>query len=238
MRLDELQSHCRVVTAECTARAPMVGSTLDVTEYPRERENGTYFIEAAAFELADGEYIARAESGGEDLPSFAARYTLIPVETAYRPPRVTPWPVMRGPQTAVVLGPADRHNEEIHTDQYSRVKVKFHWVNGNKTLTVNKDDKTTVKGMQDVSLTKDGTYMAEGKVFWHSDGGSVFRSKDSVKIESEKDIEIVVGQARLMMKKDGTISINGKDITLDASGAGTFKADKDVKIKGKNVNHN
>ena len=42
----------------------------------------------------------------------------------YRPPRITPRPIMRGPQTATVVGPS---GEEIFTDKYARVKVQFHW---------------------------------------------------------------------------------------------------------------
>ncbi|TIX34578.1 MAG: type VI secretion system tip protein VgrG, partial [Mesorhizobium sp.] len=33
-------------------------------------------------------------------------------------------PIMRGPQTATVVGPS---GEEIFTDKYARVKVQFHW---------------------------------------------------------------------------------------------------------------
>ena len=33
-------------------------------------------------------------------------------------------PVIQGPQTATVVGPA---GDEIHTDKYGRVKVQFHW---------------------------------------------------------------------------------------------------------------
>jgi type VI secretion system secreted protein VgrG len=36
----------------------------------------------------------------------------------------TPWPVVRGSQTARVVGP---ESEEIYTDEYGRVKVQFHW---------------------------------------------------------------------------------------------------------------
>jgi type VI secretion system secreted protein VgrG len=42
----------------------------------------------------------------------------------YRPARVTPQPVVAGPQTAIVVGPAD---SEICTDNYGRIKVQFHW---------------------------------------------------------------------------------------------------------------
>lgn len=37
---------------------------------------------------------------------------------------VTPWPRTYGPQTAKVVGPA---GENIWTDKYGRIKVKFHW---------------------------------------------------------------------------------------------------------------
>ncbi|MFA9949975.1 type VI secretion system tip protein TssI/VgrG [Rhodocyclaceae bacterium Wk13] len=44
----------------------------------------------------------------------------LPAAGAERPAR----PRARGPETAVVVGPA---GEEIHTDEYGRVKVHFHW---------------------------------------------------------------------------------------------------------------
>ncbi len=59
-----------------------------------------------------------------DAPTYVCRFECIPADVAYRPPRVTPWPVMRGSQTARVAGPA---GEEIYTDKYGRVKVQFNW---------------------------------------------------------------------------------------------------------------
>ncbi|WP_157657127.1 type VI secretion system Vgr family protein, partial [Burkholderia ubonensis] len=44
--------------------------------------------------------------------------------TVFRPPRTVPRPRTRGPQTAVVTGP---RGQDIWTDQYGRVKLKFHW---------------------------------------------------------------------------------------------------------------
>lgn len=41
-----------------------------------------------------------------------------------RPPRVTPRPRIQGVQSALVVGPA---GDEIHTDEYGRVRVQFHW---------------------------------------------------------------------------------------------------------------
>ena len=59
---------------------------------------------------------------GKDL--YRNDFTVMPLTLPYRPPRSTPRPCMRGPQTAIVTGPA---GEEIYTDQYGRVKVHFLW---------------------------------------------------------------------------------------------------------------
>ena len=51
-------------------------------------------------------------------------FTAIRSDRQYRPPRVTPKPLIRGPQTAIVAG---KSGEEIWTDEYGRIKVQFHW---------------------------------------------------------------------------------------------------------------
>ncbi|BBG31052.1 type VI secretion system Vgr family protein [Zymobacter palmae] len=49
-----------------------------------------------------------------------AQYRNVP----YRAPITHTKPELGGPQTAIVVGPA---NEQIHTDSLNRVKVQFHW---------------------------------------------------------------------------------------------------------------
>jgi type VI secretion system secreted protein VgrG len=45
-------------------------------------------------------------------------------DDGYRPPLATPKPEARGVETAVVVGPP---GEEIHTDEFGRVRVQFPW---------------------------------------------------------------------------------------------------------------
>ncbi len=59
-----------------------------------------------------------------EAPVYECRFEAIPAAVSYRPPRITPWPEMRGTQTARVVGP---QGEEIYTDEYGRVKVQFNW---------------------------------------------------------------------------------------------------------------
>jgi len=72
---------------------------------------------------ADYEGLEGAAGAGKGS-SFDCGFTAIDAKTPFRPQRVTPKPRVPGPQTAVVVGPPD---EEIHTDEYGRVKVHFHW---------------------------------------------------------------------------------------------------------------
>jgi len=84
---------------------------------------------------ADGAYILtsirHSGSGAGDFRGletgpfhYENRFECIPVDLPYRPPQVTPKPVVHGTQSAVVVGPT---GEEIFTDKYGRVKVQFHW---------------------------------------------------------------------------------------------------------------
>ena len=50
--------------------------------------------------------------------------TSVPLKVPYRPSRLTPRVRMPGPQSAIVVGP---EGDEIHADEFGRVKVHFHW---------------------------------------------------------------------------------------------------------------
>ncbi len=51
-------------------------------------------------------------------------------------------------------------------------------------------------------------------------------------------VSLKVGDASLTMKKDGTIELKGKDVTIEGSGKVTLKADSDLTLKGAKVNIN
>jgi len=86
----------------------------------RSANNETYFITEVRHSAREPGYF----SGEQGAASYCNQFCAIPGNTPYRPERLTQWPVVEGPQTATVVGPA---NENIHTDQYGRVRVLFHW---------------------------------------------------------------------------------------------------------------
>jgi type VI secretion system secreted protein VgrG len=63
-------------------------------------------------------------SQDSDAEPFACTFAVIDAKTTFRPPFSALKPSVRGPQTAIVVGPG---GQEIWTDPYGRVKVQFHW---------------------------------------------------------------------------------------------------------------
>lgn len=62
--------------------------------------------------------------------------------------------------------------------------------------------------------------------------------KKEIAIEAKESITLRCGKASIVMKKDGTIQIEGKDLNLKGSGEIVAKADKDMTLKGKNILQN
>lgn len=121
VRREEVQSPHKRARAEATTVGPFVGALFTMALYPRESDNVEYAILEARYFMSDAQHRA---GGAGATDTFQVMYVLTPTSVSYRPPRRAPWPVMKGPQTAEVVGPA---GEEIYTDEYSRVKVQFHW---------------------------------------------------------------------------------------------------------------
>ncbi len=61
---------------------------------------------------------------------YSCAVTLIPAERTWRNPAPRPRPTMVGLQTALVTGP---EGEEIHCDEYGRIKIHFLWDRSGKT---------------------------------------------------------------------------------------------------------
>ena len=60
----------------------------------------------------------------------------------------------------------------------------------------------------------------------------------SLAFDVTDEITLKCGSAQITMKKDGTIIVKGKDITIDGSGKINLKAGGDITAKGSKINMN
>ncbi|MBB6408625.1 type VI secretion system tip protein VgrG [Mesorhizobium sangaii] len=121
IRREEIQAVHQRIAAVGTVRGLYSGCKFTLDGFPREDQNQEYLVVSAEYRLFDPGYRALADVDSEN---FQVILGVAPTAVPYRPPRITPRPIMRGPQTATVVGPS---GEEIFTDKYARVKVQFHW---------------------------------------------------------------------------------------------------------------
>jgi type VI secretion system secreted protein VgrG len=128
-------------------RDPGVGATLaklrmEALTATKRNVEGTssvpWFMVARRFQFAhaeavdfNGDYLLvklehtfRSSHAGDGKGSYENRFFAIPSSVPYRPLPTTPRPVLAGNHTSMVRGPV---GEEIHTDQFGRAKVQFHW---------------------------------------------------------------------------------------------------------------
>jgi type VI secretion system secreted protein VgrG len=121
-RIEELQAEHEQVQGQANARGLSVGSLFEFADYPREDQNREYLIVSATHQVESDAYSSGSTTGAEEV--YSCSFTALHSKQPYRPARVTPKPMVQGPQTAVVVGPS---GEEIHTDKYGRTKVRFFW---------------------------------------------------------------------------------------------------------------
>ena len=120
-RLESLQSLHERVELRGNARGLGSGHLFSLSGFTRQDQNREYLIVGARYYV----HQERLESGtGSGAAQFESNLSCIDAQQSFRPQGSTVRPIVKGPQTAVVVGPA---GEEIWTDQYGRVKVHFHW---------------------------------------------------------------------------------------------------------------
>ncbi|MBT2298448.1 type VI secretion system Vgr family protein [Pseudomonas fluorescens] len=120
-RIEAIHSQFERVQLRGRARGLGSGHLFTLTGYDRADQNREYLVVVARYQIRQEVY----ESGQSDsAEQFVSELDCMDAGQAFRPLPLTPMPIVRGPQTAVVVGPS---GEEIWTDQYGRVKVHFHW---------------------------------------------------------------------------------------------------------------
>ena len=123
IRLEELLAQHETMQGRGNAAGLGVGYLFNLTNCPRDDQNREYLIVSAVHEVESDDYETIAGTGTAGK-LYQGQLTAIDAKQPYRAPRITPKPVVQGPQTAIVVG---KGGEEIWTDQYGRVKVQFHW---------------------------------------------------------------------------------------------------------------
>jgi type VI secretion system secreted protein VgrG len=119
-RLEELHAGFELAQGTTNARGLAVGHLFKLTGQQRETENCEHLVVRSHHELEYGEYEAMSGRGS----NYSCDFTVLKSREPFRPARITPKPIVQGPQTAVVVGPS---GDEIYTDKYGRIKVQFHW---------------------------------------------------------------------------------------------------------------
>jgi type VI secretion system secreted protein VgrG len=122
LRMEEHEAGFQEIAAESLCRGFLPGYKFELV---RNVGAGKKYILTAVEHRAVQTpwYRSDLEAPTADEP-YRNQFTCIPEDVPYRPRRVTPKPIVNGPQTAVVVG---KSGEEIWTDEFGRVKVQFPW---------------------------------------------------------------------------------------------------------------
>lgn len=96
------------------------GGMFRLAKHATASEKDSYVIVAVEHNVSDNSFFA----GEEGEAKYGNNFICIPASVQFRPDPIHQRPVMRGPQSALVVGPA---GEEVYIDEHARIKVQFYW---------------------------------------------------------------------------------------------------------------
>lgn len=124
-RIEEHQARHERCDGTGNARGLAVGCAFTLEDFPRQDQNRGYLVVSASYRMQMDDYLSSGHGSGLER-TFECGFSALAQDQPYRPPRVTPKPLVHGAQTALVVGPK---GEEVYTDPqgHGMVKVQFHW---------------------------------------------------------------------------------------------------------------
>ncbi|MCR4539978.1 type VI secretion system tip protein VgrG [Pseudomonas sp. 18.1.10] len=120
-RIEALQTLHEQIEFSGNARGLGSGHLFSLTGFSRQDQNREYLIVGIRYHITQE---SLESGGGSGAAQFSSSLNCIAAQQSFRPLASTHRPIVKGPQTALVVGPK---GEEIWTDQYGRVKVHFYW---------------------------------------------------------------------------------------------------------------
>ncbi len=118
--LQAMRANRRCINGESPSLSLACGSKFTMKSHPVVRYQGKDYLITRTHHVTSIE-VGRSNDGGEQNSVF---FEVVPAETDWLPLPSVRRPQVKGPETAIVTGP---DSEEIFTDKYGRVKVRFHW---------------------------------------------------------------------------------------------------------------
>ena len=122
IRLEEYNAEQELIHAEGNARGLTPGTFFSLSNHSRADQNREYLLVSATYDIRELDCESTAEPKGEHV--FRCSLSSIPSTVPFRSRSITPKSRVHGAQTAVVVG---KSGEDIWTDQYGRVKLRFRW---------------------------------------------------------------------------------------------------------------
>lgn len=117
----------KTYAGESQTAAITCGATFTMKEHPHDRFNTAYLIVRAYHTISSETHRSGGAAGG-DNSGTVVRIEAVPADTHWQAPQTSRRPIVHGPETAIVTGSKDPEvDEEIYTDKYGRIKVRFHW---------------------------------------------------------------------------------------------------------------
>ena len=122
VRQEELVSQQVRAQGNGNARGIASGYLFTFTDFPRKDQNDKYLVISVTHDIQCDD-VQTTSSGGEKI-DYHCLFETLKSSIPHRSERITPKPIVQGPQTAIVVGPS---GDEIYCDKHGRVKVQFHW---------------------------------------------------------------------------------------------------------------
>ncbi len=118
LECEETMRDCAQGTSDCSSF--YAGGTFNLAKHDTASQQGMYILVGVHHHISDTSFY----SGEEGQTEYSNQFVCIPANVHFRPLPTHDKPLMKGPQSAIVVGPA---GEEIYIDEHGRIKAQFIW---------------------------------------------------------------------------------------------------------------